>query len=539
MLDPQSPRSAARPEADRPIPVDVTLCLASHTNVGKTTVARTLLGRDVGEVRDAAHVTQVSEPHELQASPAGDRLVLWDTPGFGDSVRLARRLAHAGQPIGWLLTEVWDRFRDRPFWMAQKAIRAVVDHADVVLYLVDASDPQDGGAALRAELEVLTRLGRPVLVLLNQLGQPRSPQDESDEVEAWRRRTMTPSFPVVCGVLALDAFARCWVQEGALLEAVAALLPDERRAGFARLQAGWRARQEAVFEGSIAVLAERLVDAALDHEPVAAAPLAQRLRHAAEAALRDGRTDGPRAGAMLALAQRLQQRVRDDTDRLIRLHGLDGRAGEVVLRRMDDSYAVAMPVDESTSAVVGGVVSSLFGGAIAGLKVDVAAGGLTLGGGMLAGAVAGALGGAGVARGWNVWSGRESPRVSWSDAALGVALQEALLGYLAVAHYGRGRGRWREAEHAPFWPQAVQATVDSHRVAWVTWLSARSAHAGGDRSSPQVDRAAQRERLRNDARAMLDRMGRDLLARLYPQAAADWAAPVTPPPYPSSEAASR
>jgi hypothetical protein len=539
MPAPRMPPLAAASVAHGPIPVDVTLCLASHTNVGKTTVARTLLGRDVGEVRDAAHVTQLAEPHELQASPDGDRLVLWDTPGFGDSVRLARRLAHAGQPIGWLLTEVWDRLRDRPFWMAQKAIRAVIDHADVVLYLADASDPQDGGAALRAELEVLTRLGRPVLVLLNQLGQPRSPQEEADEIGIWRSRTMTPSFPVVRGVLALDAFARCWVQEGALLDAVAPLLPDDRRDGFARLRVAWRARHEAVFEASMAVLAERLADAALDHEPVAGVPLARRLRHAAEATLRDGRADGPRSDAMRALAGRQQQRVREDTDRLIRLHGLDGRAGEVVLRRMDDSYAVSMPVDESSSAVVGGVVSSLLGGALAGLKVDAAAGGLTLGGGMLAGAVAGALGGAGMARGWNVWSGREIPRVSWSDAALAVALQEALLGYLAVAHYGRGRGRWRDAEHAPFWPQAVQATLEHHRTDWTAWLSTRSADVAKERGSQADDQASPRERLRTDGQVMLERMGRDLLRRLYPQAAGDWAAPVNRPPPSSSAVASR
>jgi hypothetical protein len=35
----------------------VDLSLISHTNVGKTTLARTLLRRDVGEVRDAEHVT--------------------------------------------------------------------------------------------------------------------------------------------------------------------------------------------------------------------------------------------------------------------------------------------------------------------------------------------------------------------------------------------------------------------------------------------------------------------------------------------------
>ena len=35
----------------------IALSLISHTNAGKTTLARTLLGRDVGEVRDAPHVT--------------------------------------------------------------------------------------------------------------------------------------------------------------------------------------------------------------------------------------------------------------------------------------------------------------------------------------------------------------------------------------------------------------------------------------------------------------------------------------------------
>jgi ribosome biogenesis GTPase A len=40
----------------------VSLSLVSHTNVGKTTLARTLLGRDVGEVRDAPHVTTAPKP---------------------------------------------------------------------------------------------------------------------------------------------------------------------------------------------------------------------------------------------------------------------------------------------------------------------------------------------------------------------------------------------------------------------------------------------------------------------------------------------
>ena len=69
----------------------VTLSLISHTNVGKTTLARTLLRRDIGEVLDQAHVTEVSEAHELVAL-GDDRLMLWDTPGLGDSARLVSRL---------------------------------------------------------------------------------------------------------------------------------------------------------------------------------------------------------------------------------------------------------------------------------------------------------------------------------------------------------------------------------------------------------------------------------------------------------------
>ena len=127
-------------------PVKIQFALVSHTNNGKTTLARTLVGVDVGEVRDAAHVTTFAEAHPLQTSPAGDTLLLWDTPGFGDSVRLLKRLSLAGNPIGWFLREVFDRYRDRPFWLSQQALRAAKDAADVVLYLVNSSeDPRDAG----------------------------------------------------------------------------------------------------------------------------------------------------------------------------------------------------------------------------------------------------------------------------------------------------------------------------------------------------------------------------------------------------------
>ena len=46
-------------------------CLLSHTNIGKTTLARTLLADDIGEIQDAAHVTSQSDRAFTAARNAG------------------------------------------------------------------------------------------------------------------------------------------------------------------------------------------------------------------------------------------------------------------------------------------------------------------------------------------------------------------------------------------------------------------------------------------------------------------------------------
>ena len=140
-------------------PVGIDLALVSHTNVGKTTLARTLLGQDIGVVRDAPHVTDLAELHVLLRSPKGDELRLWDTPGFGDSARLVQRLRQADNPIGWLLREVWDRHRDRPFWCSQQAVLTARATADVILYLANAAEsPRDAGySAFRSADPCLAR----------------------------------------------------------------------------------------------------------------------------------------------------------------------------------------------------------------------------------------------------------------------------------------------------------------------------------------------------------------------------------------------
>ncbi len=491
-------------------PATIALSLVSHTNVGKTTLARTLLGRDIGEVRDEAHVTEAAEAQVLVESPADDRLMLWDTPGFGDSLRLARRLAQAGNPIGWFLSEVWDRWRDRPFWSSQRALRNVLDEADVVLYLVNASEAPEDAGYLDAELRVLALTAKPVIALLNQLGPVGAAADsQAQQVERWGARLRAAQG--VHAVLPLDAFTRCWVQEGALWRAVDSVLPAAKQPAFERLRQAWRTRQLATWQAAMAELARRLARAALDRELVVSQGWRGPLRALGTIlGLRSGDAGTAGERAMAALAERLDADVRGSTDVLIRLHGLDGRAGGEVLARLARHYALRQPLNEGRAALWGGVVT----GALAGLKADIATGGLTLGGGLLAGGVIGALTAAGAAHGVNRVRGLDQPVVAWDRSVLDALLSAALLGYLAVAHHGRGRGAWVAQDPPAAWTAAVaQVQVECETDVAALWQR-RDASLTQAGAADAIDAAV----LLAPLQALLGELCARLLAHLYPDA---------------------
>ena len=457
------------------MPATVTLSLVSHTNVGKTTLARTLLLADVGEVRDEAHVTEFADGHELVESAEGDRLRLWDTPGFGDSARLAARLEGRVNPIGWFVAEVWDRWRDRPLWASQQALRHVQGESDVLLYLVNAADAPSAQGYVAAEMRLLAWVGKPVIVLLNQLGAPRAPAEEAADVEAWHHALA--AWPLVQAVLPLDAFARCWVHESTLLDAVQRVLVGDKAAAMARLAATWRARREATFDAAVAELAQSLARAAVAREAVdegASGLIGQAWRQIGQT-LRATRNTGdadhsPAARAQQALATALAAEVQASTTRLVRLHGLAGQAQAEVLSRVALLFETTHKLPEAKAALVGGAVT----GALAGLKADIATGGLTLGGGMLVGAVLGAIGAAGVARGINVVRGTDRSWVTLGDEALHAFTEAALLRYLAVAHFGRGRGDWVAGEAPPHWAGAVRDALAPERAALAAGWADRS-----------------------------------------------------------------
>ena len=223
----------------------------------------------------------------------------------------------------------------------------------------------------------------------------------------------------------------------------------------------------------------------------------------------DGAPGSPQQKAMAALAERLDQDVRQSTDSLIRLHGLDGHAGQELLVRLARHYATRAPIDEGRAALWGGMVS----GALAGLKADLATGGLTLGGGLLAGGALGALTAAGAAHGVNRIRGLDQPLVAWDDRMLNALLSAALLGYLAVAHHGRGRGAWVQQDPPPAWTEAVASVLAEHQDAVdELWPLRQRALTG--RAIDTADQAP----LQTLLQGLLCELSAELLARLYPDA---------------------
>ena len=425
-------------------PMRIHLSLVSHTNIGKTTLARTLLGRDIGEVADRAHVTETTDDYVLARTPEGCELILWDTPGFGNSVALAKRLEGRANPVGWFLSEVWDRVANKSLWLNQKALKHVKETSSVVLYLVNATELPDSAPYVTAEMRILEWVGKPVIVLLNQMGEPKAPEAEQADVNRWK--DAMSAYPIVSSVLPMDAFARCWVQEFALFDAIAEALPEELQATFDTLREVWSRKRRAAYNASIHAMAHYLEKLANDHEIVESASVIDQIKFLGKrlGLFKNETVQDPLCAAQTALASRAADEFCSLTDKLITINSLKGKGvRKEILRRMQSDWKITCVVPLAPAAVAGAIGT----GAAGGLATDLASGGLSLGLGTVIGTVVGAFGGAGLAIAYNHTKSARGTTVSWSLNALNRFFSDAILLYLSIAHFGRGRGNWEGNIH--------------------------------------------------------------------------------------------
>ena len=506
-------------------------CLLSHTNIGKTTLARTLLADDIGEIQDAAHVTSQSQRYLLQRTAQGDALWLWDTPGFGDSLRLYNRLKQQGNPLGWFLSNVWDRWRDKPFYMGQRALLAARDHADVMLYLVNAAeDPQDAGY-WASEMRILQWMNKPVLVLLNQIGSDTTAQQTAADLQRWR--TATAEFAgTVKAVQILDAFTRSWWHEKQVMESIAPLLPAAKQPAYQRLLQDRATAQQKREAASLHALALQLLQAAMVQETVESddSKLWQRAWGKLSSTVSNavlGKDEAPekispqQTAAMQRLTQSLQQADIASTRSLLELHQLDGQAASQIQQQLKDQLKISTPIDAQTASLWGAVTA----GAATGLGADMVTGGMTLGAGALVGALVGAVTFAGAAWGANKVFDQEEQQFRLSPDYLTALASQSLLKYLVISHFGRGRGRYSSPSAPAQWNDAVQAAVQSHVGQWQhIWATL----AASDKSQPAND--ATRQAHAQTLQLLLGECLHQALKTLYPTTYAPptQAAPMAP-----------
>jgi hypothetical protein len=431
----------------------IALSLISHTNIGKTTLARTLLRKDIGLVADRAHVTLENQKYTVLETDVGESLQLWDTPGFPNCQKILSRLQGAKNPIVRIVTEVWDRFRDRPSWCAQQAVLNVQQEADVVLYLVNATEEPSMAGYIAPELQLLEWIGKPVIVLLNQTGPPKDRAEQQRLEQPWK--DYFASYGFVGGVHSLDAFSRCWVQEGILFEAIQSLLPSHDRQLMNRLFTVWQTTNLTVFHAAMEQWAMLMSRAARSRVMT--------------------RGDGSpmevqKQQAVDGLLKGLMNEVGATTKAVIALHGLEGNAIGVIQARMEhvEVQRGSQGKGEATlsGTAIGGIGGALTSGAYAGLHLDAATGGVSLGLFTVAGAVVGGVLGFLGGEAWIERRAGSTPTpVTWSDEYLDLLVQDVIIRYLAIAHFGRGQGQYvADPEDPRFWIDKVKTLVLGQRA---------------------------------------------------------------------------
>ena len=386
-----------------------------------------------------------------------------------------------------MVSQVWDRLADKPFWCSQQAIRNVRDEADVVLYLVNATEDPTMAGYLQPELELLTWLNKPVIVLINQTGLIDS-QEQQQLVSRWKQHWVM--HEVITDVMNLDAFTRCWVQEGLLWDRITRTLPPEKQPIMTKLGKAWYATHRKIFHSSMTLLAELMIETAMDGELIAQDHTGLSKKHLIK-------------GAIHALDQRLAQRISAKTTHLIELHGLTGEVAHTLQSRIEDVTVPGerKPWEEET------FWGALASGAAAGLASDMATGGLSHGVFTIGGAILGALAERVYAKSH---AEGDHNRISWVPAFLNRQTRDALLRYLAVIHCGRGRGDYSDPREFPlFWQRAAEQVIEQRKGdLHHAWKLAQSSTL----TTEKTDQA------QSTLVSLLSDMANEILLQFYPEA---------------------
>lgn len=347
------------------------LAVVGHTNVGKTSLLRTLTrNRDFGEVSHRPSTTR--DVLGARLSVDGQALLeLYDTPGLEDGVALLEHLERLDRPgerldgparVARFLDGVEARQR---FEQEAKVLRRLLA-ADAGLYVIDAREPVL--AKYRDELSILAMCGKPLLPVLNFSAHQSARQTQWFEALARLGLHARVGF---------DTIAPPLDGERRLYESLALLL-EPFRGALERLIADHEAQREARRQAGLRLIAELLLDVAAVRHSVLAE------RTAEQQAIRE-------------LHDAVRAREQRCVEALLALHAFrreDADAGQLPL--LDGRWGDDLFNPETLKQLGVKIGGGMAAGAAAGAGIDLLVGGITLGAAAALGALAG--GGAQTAR---------------------------------------------------------------------------------------------------------------------------------------------
>lgn len=340
------------------------LAVVGHTNVGKTSLLRTLT-RDVGfgEVSHRPSTTRHVEGARLSVD--GESLLeLYDTPGLEDAIALRDFLDALERPGERLdgpekLRRFLDGSEARGRFEQEAKVLRQLQASDAGLYVIDAREPVL--AKYRDELAVLAGCARPLLPVLNFVA------SANHREEQWREALSRLGLHAL---VRFDSVAPPLDGERRLYESLALLL-EKSRPQLERLIRDHEAQAVARREAGAKLIAELLVDVAACRDMVPGDAEAIRL-------------------ATEVLRDRVRKREEACVQALLRLYAFrkdDARAADLPLLdgRWGDDLFNPETLRQLGVRLGGGVAA----GAAAGAGIDLLVGGLTLGAATALGALAG------------------------------------------------------------------------------------------------------------------------------------------------------
>ena len=340
------------------------LAVVGHTNVGKTSLLRTLT-RDVGfgEVSHRPSTTRHVEGARLSVD--GQALLeLYDTPGLEDAIALLdylERLDRPGERLDGparLARFLGGSEARQRFEQEAKVLRQLLA-SDAGLYVIDAREPVL--AKYRDELAVLSMCGKPLLPVLNFVSSNQ--HREQDWRDALARLGL---HALVC----FDSVAPPLDGERRLYDSLALLL-EKARPQLQRLIDDHLAQRQLRKSSGTRLIAELLLDCAACRRSVAAQAVLEQ-------------------GAIRDLHQTIRQREQRCVEALLRLYAFrqdDAKAGDLPL--LDGRWGDDLFNPETLKQLGISVGSGMAAGAATGVGVDLLVGGITLGAAALIGAVLG------------------------------------------------------------------------------------------------------------------------------------------------------